>query len=149
MTERKRKIQKTNNDSTETKAAEAPSAPQNACPIQPPPRHGSVNFYTSLLEQRRLRYKLQNWLNYHRVHDHSDAEGQCWMCCLYKDFSCGDVNLFEVLYLYRLEKKSKTCCNRKKQELIERGQHVPAVRCVFKKNGYCSMHNQDWNELKD
>ena len=111
------------------------------------PRHNSQNFYTSLLEQKKVRYKINKWLGEHARYDvHSDAATGCWKCNLAKDFQCGDVNLFETFYMMKQEKKNQSHpCSKRVKQLCEVGAYVPAVRCVQSKNGWCRC--QDWVEV--
>jgi hypothetical protein len=111
------------------------------------PRHNSQNFYTSLLEQKGLRYKVNKWLGEHAKFDvHSDASTGCWKCNLAKDFQCGDINLFEAWYMMKQENKNKGhTCPKRIKSLFEVGAYVPAVRCVQSKNGWCRC--QDWAEV--
>jgi hypothetical protein len=126
-----------------------------------PPRHNSQNFYTSLLEQKKVRYKVNKWLADHGKYDlHSAPQGVplggtasdtaegCWKCNLAKDFQCGDVNLFEAWYLMKHEKKhGATTCPKRTRLLFHVGANTPAVRCVQAKNGWCRC--QDWANFDD
>ena len=111
------------------------------------PRHNSQNFYTSLLEQKGLRYKVNKWLGEHAKFDvHSETAVGCWKCNLAKDFQCGDINLFEAWYMMKQENKNKGhTCPKRIKSLFEVGAYVPAVRCVQSKNGWCRC--QDWAEV--
>ena len=119
-------------------------AETSASPESKAPRHNSQNFYTSLLEQKGLRYKVNKWLAEHAKYDmHSDSAVGCWKCNLAKDVQCGDVNLFETWYMMKQEKKDKGhTCQKQVKHLYEVGAFVPPVRCVQSKTGWCRC--QDW-----
>ena len=123
------------------------TAGTSASPEGKAPRHNSQNFYTSLLEQKGLRYKVNKWLGEHAKFDvHSDASTGCWKCNLAKDFQCGDINLFEAWYMMKQENKNKGhTCPKRIKSLFEVGAYVPAVRCVQSKNGWCRC--QDWADV--
>ena len=136
-------------DTTDVVIPPPPSPPSE--PIRIPeraPRHNSQNFYTSLLEQKKVRYKVNKWLADHAKFDlHSDAAAGCWKCNLAKDVQCGDVNLFETWYMMKQESKTQgyTCPQRIKLLCEGTGAFVPEVRCVQSKNGWCRC--QDWVEV--
>ena len=119
----------------------------SASPESKAPRHNSQNFYTSLLEQKGLRYKVNKWLGEHAKFDmHSETAVGCWKCNLAKDFQCGDINLFEAWYMMKQENKNKGhTCPKRIKSLFEVGAYVPAVRCVQSKNGWCRC--QDWADI--
>ena len=127
-----------------------PPPPTPSAPIRIPeraPRHNSQNFYTSLLEQKKVRYKINKWLAEHAKYDaHSEEAVGCWKCNLAKDFQCGDVNLFETWYMMKQEKRNGApTCPQPMKHLCDLGAYVPAVRCVQSKNGWCRC--QDWVEV--
>ena len=97
----------------------------------------SAFYFTTLLEQKKVRYQVKKWIKGHSAM----CNKTCWRCHFESQLSDGSLNIFEALYVMNQELAHEdhngTCPAMRDQMQNVPYQKFPPARCIKRKNGTC------------